>query len=128
LVGKRTASNQTQRFTAITPASVEAVVTVAAPLTAHTCPAGKNQRCFAIFIVTAWPGAPTRNLRARIQGVQIKQFDSVNHLINTEAAQLISPLFSLGPGDTVSVTTQNTGTEGGTMRVSVIILEETPAA
>ena len=112
-----------QNFNTNTPSSAEAIITAAAPLVAHTCPADKKQRGHAIFIVTIWGGAG-RNLRARVQGVQIKQFDDTNQPVGSEGAQLISPLVSLGPGDTISVSTQNSGTEGGTMRVSFIITNE----
>ena len=112
-----------QNFNTTTPSTAEAVITAATPLIAHTCPAGKKQRGHAIFIVTIWGGAG-RNLRARVQGVQIKQFDDTNQPVGSEGAQLITPIVSLGAGDTISVTTQNAGTEGGSMRVSFIITNE----
>lgn len=116
-----------QNFNTTTPSSTEAVVLAGAGLIAHTCPAGKKQKGHAIYIVTAWPGAPTRNLRARVQGVQIKQFNSVDHLVGSDGAQLITPEVSLDAGDTISVTTQNSTTEGGTVRVSFIITNEVSA-
>ena len=125
-MGETRALNLTQGFGSVAPVSTEAVVTAAAPLTAHTCPAGRTQRCFAIYIVTLW-GGTGRNLRARVQGVQIKQFNDTDQPVNSMSATLITPEFTLGPGDTVSVTTQNSGTEGGTIRVSVLILEDKPA-
>ena len=125
-MGETRALNLSQGFGSQLPVSIESVILAAAQQIAHTCPAGRAQRCFAIYIVTAWGGAG-RNLRARIQGVQIKQFDDVNHVPGTSNAQYTTPEFTLGPGDTVSVTTQNAGTEGGTMRTSVIILEDKPA-
>lgn len=113
-----------QNFNTTTPSSSEATILAGVGNTFHTCPAGKKQKGHAIYIVTSWPGAPTRNLRARVQGVQIKQFDSVNHLVNTDAAQLITPEVSLDSGDTISVTTQNSTTEGGSIRVSFIVTNE----
>jgi len=115
-----------QAIPAVLPVSVEAQVTAASPLIAHTCPAGKRQRCFAAFIVTIW-GGTGRNLRCRIQGVQIKQLDDTNHPLNSAFSQFVTPEFLLDSGDTVSVTTQNAGTEGGTIRVSVIIKDEVSA-
>jgi len=109
-----------QRLPGVDSVSSEAIVLAGVGLVAHTCPTGKRQRCFAIYIVTNWNGSG-KNLRCRIRGVQLLQMDDVNHPVNTIQAQLITPEFLLDGGETVSVTTQNSGTEGGTVRCSVII-------
>jgi len=120
MVSKLQTYGTNQRLPGVASVSVEQAVTVASPLIAHTCPTGKRQRCFAIFIATVWGGSG-RNLRCRIRGVQLLQMDDVNHPVTSVQAQLITPEFLLDSGETVSVTTQNTGTQGGTMRCSVII-------
>lgn len=101
--------------------SVEAVVLAAAPLIAHTCPATKRQIVHPVYTLIAWGGA-NRNLRMRVAGSRLQEIDDANFATPQRAFEFGN--FVINAGDTVSVTTQNAGSEGGTMRCTVAILDE----
>jgi len=103
--------------------SVQQVVTVAAPLNLHTCPIGRIQEIHLVAGVLVWGGAG-RNLRFRVAGFKVIELNDVGTPLPPFYQDL--GVFTLQDGQTLTVTTQNVGTEGGTAIYTAAINKDVP--
>jgi len=126
MVGRVAAYTQKQSI-AGSVVSAQAVVTQAAQLVAHTCPANKRQEVRVIVNVREL--TDIQNLRVRVAGQLIVQYGEDTPTVC--ASCVVPPLISqdlgnfvINAGETVSANTQVIATEGGTIRLTVVILNE----
>ena len=103
--------------------NVTGTVLAVAPLTVHTCPTGKKQRVQIYARVTSWGGVG-RNIRLRVNGQRIQEWNDTDDPSPT--AVFKSDTIILNSAETVTMTTQNTGTEGAAVEGTPSILDEVP--
>lgn len=125
MVGRVASYNSKQKIVGSTVSSGEVVVLAAAPLVAHTVPAGLTQRVHVVAQVRALLAA--QNLRFRVAGGIVYQvganaLDVAPPVVNLDLGE-----FVINAGETVSCTTQNAGTEGGSAVMTVSVLESVAA-
>lgn len=115
------AKNASQKIAGST-IGAEGIVLQGTGIVAHTCPAGMVQRVHCIFMIEAWNAGT--NLRPRVAGVKIAEWNNVDNLAGTT---FNAGEFTLTGGNTVAITTKNMTTEGGEVVILVSVLQETPA-
>ena len=115
------AKNSSQKIAGST-VGAEGIVLQVAGIVAHTCPTGMVQRVHCIFMIEAWNAGT--NLRPRVAGVKIAEWNNVDNLAGTT---FNAGEFILTSAQQVTVTTKNMTTEGGEVIVLVSVLQETPA-
>ena len=119
------AKNATQKIAGSTVSSGETIVTVAAPLIAYTVPAGKTEKLHVLTQTRLLSLA--QNLRYRVNGFLIYQVGINQQFPSTGLPNNVDlGIFVLNGGQTVSCTTSNVGTEGGTAIMTVSVLQSTP--
>ena len=100
------------------------VILSGAGMTLYTVPAGKTERIHLIAGVLAWGGAG-RNLRFRVKGLKVIELNDTG--TPTPPFYIDLGEFILNGGDTLTVSTSNSGTEGGTAIYTASILESVPS-
>jgi len=91
---------------------------------AYTCPTGKRASVQVTALIQEL--AVDENLRFRVAGVLILQ-RGIGEVITMGSPVFVNiGLFHINAGDTVTVTTSNTGTEGGTLILNASVLAEIP--
>jgi len=103
--------------------NVTGTVLAVAPITIHTCPAGKKQRLRIYARVTAWGGVG-RNVRLRANGARIQEWNDTDDPAPTPVFN--SDILILNAGELITMTTQNAGTEGASVEGTPSILDEVP--
>lgn len=103
--------------------NVTGTVLAGAGILIHTCPAGKKQRVQAYGRVTAWGGAG-RNVRFRANNQRFQEWNDTDDPAPTPVFK--SDIFILNSGETITMTTQNVGTEGASIEGTPSILAEVP--
>jgi len=93
--------------------------------TAYTTPANKRAAVQVTAIIEELTNV--QNLRFRAAGVLIYQI-GVGVVVLATGTPLVIPLgtFHLDENDTISVTTSNSGTEGGVCRLNASVIQEIP--
>jgi len=93
--------------------------------TAYTVPAGKRARVQISAIVETLTAA--QNLRFRAAGVLVFQIGTGVTVLATESPLVVNlGTFVIDENLTVSVTTSNSGTEGGVTRLNASVIQEIP--
>lgn len=117
--------NSAQKIVGSTISSGEVVILAAAPLTAYTCPTGKTEKVHVVAQVRALTA--TQNVRFRVAGGIVYQVGASATDVSPPVKNLDLGIFVLNSAQTVSCTTQNAGTEGGSVVMTVSVLESVPA-
>jgi len=119
------AKNSSQGISGSVNSTGSVTILAGAGATAYTSPAGKRAAVQVTAIIETLTNV--QNLRFRAAGVLIYQIGTGVVVLSTGTPLVIAlGTFHIDETDTISVTTSNSGTEGGVCRLNASVIQEIP--